>query len=90
MAEFVAQLGEGQRHGKGGGTAKAEQVRKGGDKTLPVARHQQPTEQQHQRHANAQQVRADALQQRPGAVEKGVRAPQRYAEKQVLVQQRLP
>ncbi|MNH13741.1 hypothetical protein D3C79_733220 [compost metagenome] len=87
MTELVTQLGETQGDGEGDHAAEAEQVRKGRQKALPVTHHQQDPQPQYQRQAIAQKPGPEARQPRPGAIEEGIRAPERNAEKQVLVQQ---
>src|SRR3990167_666919 len=62
----------------------------GSDKTFPVAGGEKHAEAEQQGQANAQQLCAMALKQGPSAIEKAIRAPQRNAEEQVLMQQALP
>ncbi|MDT4844839.1 hypothetical protein FQZ97_788080 [compost metagenome] len=90
MAEFVAELGEHQGDAEGQCTTEAEQMREGGKEALPVAGYQEQAEAQHQRQADPQQAWAVALEPGPGAIEKGIRSPQRNTEEQILMQRTLP
>ncbi|MNI67562.1 hypothetical protein D3C73_1232000 [compost metagenome] len=65
-------------------------MRERGDEARPVTNHQKQAKHQQRRQANAQQPATMALEQRPGTVEEGIRAPQRDAEEQVLVQRFVP
>lgn len=86
----MTEFGERQGYAEGQRPAQAEQMRKGSDKPLPVARHQKHPEGQQQRQGVTQQTGAITSEPGPGTIEKRIRPPQRNAEKQVLVQQAFP
>jgi phosphate transport system protein len=80
----MTEFGKRQGYAEGQRPSQAEQMRKGSDKPLPVARHQKHPEGQQQRQGVTQQTGAITSEPGPGTIEKRIRPPQRNTEEQVI------